>query len=84
MLLEPILTIYVMLHLFPPATAPSIVVDLSPVIHSSDLEDAFTSGNTEAAHLLEKLPEKYTNVDSLVSLIGSDAEIATLEGLGTP
>ncbi|KAK4723999.1 hypothetical protein R3W88_026778 [Solanum pinnatisectum] len=34
--------------------------------------------------MLEKLPEKYTNVDSLVLLTGNDDEIATLEGLGTP
>ncbi|KAH0696533.1 hypothetical protein KY289_014015 [Solanum tuberosum] len=60
------------------------VVDLSPVTYSSNLEDAFTSGNTEPDHMLEKLPEKYTNVDSLALLTGSDAEIATLEGLGTP
>ncbi|KAH0696536.1 hypothetical protein KY290_015893 [Solanum tuberosum] len=31
-----------------------------------------------------ELPEKYTNVDSLALLTGSDAEISTLEGLGTP
>ncbi|KAG5630963.1 hypothetical protein H5410_002680, partial [Solanum commersonii] len=82
-LFEPILTICAILHLFL-RRPPSVVVDLSPITYSSDLEDAFTSGNAEADHLLEKLPEKYTNVDSLASLTGSDAEIATLEGLGTP
>ncbi|WMV14900.1 hypothetical protein MTR67_008285, partial [Solanum verrucosum] len=68
----------------PPTNSPSAVVDLSPVTYSSDLKDAFTSGNTEADHMLEKLPEKYTNVDSLALLTRSDAEIATLECLGTP
>ncbi|KAH0696317.1 hypothetical protein KY290_013675 [Solanum tuberosum] len=68
----------------PTTTSPYAVVGLSPVTYSSDLEDAFTNGNIEAAHyMLEKLPEKY-NMDSLALLTGSDAEIATLEGLGTP
>ncbi|KAH0695595.1 hypothetical protein KY284_015649 [Solanum tuberosum] len=34
----------------PPTNSPSTVVELSPVTYSSDLEDAFTSGNTEADH----------------------------------
>ncbi|WMV10089.1 hypothetical protein MTR67_003474, partial [Solanum verrucosum] len=37
-----------------------------------------------ADHILETLPEKYTNVDSLALLTGSNAEIVTLEGMGTP
>ncbi|KAK6803624.1 hypothetical protein RDI58_001408 [Solanum bulbocastanum] len=73
-----------MLHLFLRQTSASADVDLSHVTQSSDLEDAFTSGNTKADHMLEKLPEKYTNVDSLALLTGSNAEIATLEGLGAP
>ncbi|KAG5580202.1 hypothetical protein H5410_050829 [Solanum commersonii] len=70
-----------MLMRFPQRTT---LVNLSRTTYSSDLEDAFTSGNTEAYHMLEKLPEKYTNVDSLALLSGNDAEIATLDGLGTP
>ncbi|WMV14538.1 hypothetical protein MTR67_007923 [Solanum verrucosum] len=67
-----------------PQRTTSVIVDLSPVTYSSDLEDAVTSGNIEAAHyMLEKLPEKY-NMDSLALLTGSDVEIATLEGLETP
>ncbi|WMV46859.1 hypothetical protein MTR67_040244 [Solanum verrucosum] len=34
--------------------------------------------------MLERLCKKYTNVDSLAFLTGSNADIATLEDLGTP
>lgn len=67
----------------PPATSAAAVVDLSHVTHSSYLEDDVTSRNTEVVHMFEKLPEKYTHVDSLVLLTVSNVEIATLR-LGTP
>ncbi|KAH0695621.1 hypothetical protein KY284_015675 [Solanum tuberosum] len=43
-----------------------------------------TSWKHRSRPYARELPEKYTNVDSLALLTGSDAEIATLEGLGTP
>ncbi|KAH0661100.1 hypothetical protein KY290_027068 [Solanum tuberosum] len=67
----------------PPATSTSPVVTLSHITSSSDLEDVVTSGNMEADHMLEILPEKYTNVNSLALPIGSMVEIATLKGMGT-
>ena len=49
------------------------------------MEDALTSGNIEADHMLEELRNKFTNVlDSLALLTRSNEDIATLEGLGTP
>ncbi|WMV31575.1 hypothetical protein MTR67_024960 [Solanum verrucosum] len=68
----------------PPMTSASTIVDLSHVTLSSDLEDGFISGNTDTAHMLEKLPEKYTNVDCLALITGSNIEFATLEVVGTP
>ncbi|KAH0650352.1 hypothetical protein KY284_030264 [Solanum tuberosum] len=68
----------------PPMTSAFAIVDLSHVTLSSDLEDGFISGNTDTAHMLEKLPEKYTNVDCLALITGSNIEFATLEVVGTP
>ncbi|KAG5621346.1 hypothetical protein H5410_006564 [Solanum commersonii] len=62
----------------------TVMVKLLLGLRGCIVTNAFTSGNTEADHMLEKLPEKYANVDSLALFTGSDAEIATLEGLGTP
>ncbi|KAH0747263.1 hypothetical protein KY285_008920 [Solanum tuberosum] len=67
----------------PPMTSASTIVDLSHVTLSSNLEDGFISGNMDTAHMLEKLPEKYTNVDCLALITGSNIKFATLEVVGT-
>ncbi|KAH0738237.1 hypothetical protein KY290_036942 [Solanum tuberosum] len=59
-----------------------LVVVMYEITIKGDPEN--TNGNTEVDHMLERLCKKYTNVDSLAFLTESNADIATLEDLGTP